>query len=78
MKAIFKDKKKIILNSADSNEQLVLEEFIKKANKTDKYDIIYTALVDINGDTNGMAIELVPVIVEADTEPSTSTETVEE
>lgn len=78
MKAIFKDKKKIVLNSADSNEQLVLEEFIKKAGKKDKYDIIYTALVDINGDTNGMAIELVPVVVENETEPSTPTETVEE
>ena len=32
MKAIFKEKKKLVLNSADRNEQLVLEEFIKKAN----------------------------------------------
>ena len=37
MKAIFKDKKKLVLNSADSNEQLVLEDFINKAQETDKY-----------------------------------------
>ena len=32
MKAVFKEKKKLVLNSADSNEELILEEFIKKAN----------------------------------------------
>ena len=42
MKAIFKDKKKLVLNSADSNEQLVLEDFINKAQETDKYTITYT------------------------------------
>lgn len=73
MKAIFKDKKKLVLNSADSNEQLVLEEFIKKAQETDKYIITYTKLLDINSDVNGMMIELVDVA-----EPSTPTEAVED
>ena len=73
MKAIFKDKKKLVLNSADSNEQLVLEEFIKKAQETDKYTITYTKLLDINSDVNGMMIELVDVA-----EPSTPTEAVED
>lgn len=73
MKAIFKDKKKLVLNSADSNEQLVLEEFIKKAQETDKYTITYTKLLDINSDVKGMMIELVDVA-----EPSTPTEAVED
>ena len=73
MKAIFKDKKKLVLNSADSNEQLVLEEFIKKAQETDKYTITYTKLLDINSDVNGMMIELVDVA-----ERSTPTEAVED
>ena len=73
MKAIFKDKKKLVLNSADSNEQLVLEEFIKKVQETDKYTITYTKLLDINSDVNGMMIELVDVA-----EPSTPTEAVED
>ena len=69
MKAIFKDKKQLVLNSADSNEQIVLEDFIKKAKK-ESNQVIYTKLVDINGDIDGMAIEIVP----ADTEPSTPIE----
>ena len=73
MKAIFKDKKKLVLNSADSNEQLVLEDFINKAQETDKYTITYTKLLDINSDVNGMMIELVDVA-----EPSTTTEAVED
>lgn len=68
MKAIFKDKKQLVLNSADSNEQIVLEDFIKKAKK-ESNQVIYTKLVDINGDIDGMAIEIVP----ADTEPSAPT-----
>lgn len=74
MKAIFKEKKKLVLNSADRNEQLVLEEFIKKTD-SGKFDIVYTKLLDINGDVNGMAIELVK---KNSTEPSTPTETVED
>lgn len=73
MKAIFKEKKKLVLNSADSNEQLVLDEFIKKAD-SGKFTVVYTKLLDINGDVNGMAIEL----VSKKTEPSTPTETVED
>lgn len=77
MKAMFKEKKKLVLNSADRNEQLVLGEFIKKANNTDRFKIVYTKLLDINGDVDGMAIELVSVKKE-ETEPSTPTEDVEE
>ena len=73
MKAIFKEKQELILNSADSNEQLILDEFINKANNG-KFDVVYTKLLDINGDINGMAIELVK---HEQTEPSTPTETVE-
>ena len=73
MKAIFKDKKKLVLNSADSNAQLVLEDFINKAQETDKYTITYTKLLDINRAVNGMMIELVDVA-----EPSTPTEAVED
>ena len=73
MKAIFKEKKKLVLNSADSNEQLVLDEFIKKAD-SGKFTVVYTKLLDINGDVKGMAIEL----VSKKTEPSTPTETVED
>lgn len=58
MKAIFKEKKQVVLNSADSNEQLVLDEFIRKY-ETGNFNIVYTKLLDINGDVNGMAIELV-------------------
>lgn len=70
MKAVFKEKKKLVLNSADSNEELILEEFIKKANNK-KFNIVYTKLLDINGDVNGMAIELVNKTKQ---EPSTPNE----
>lgn len=70
MKAVFKEKKKLVLNSADSNEELLLEEFIKKANNK-KFNIVYTKLLDINGDVNGMAIELVN---KTKPEPSTPNE----
>ena len=76
MKAIFKEKKKLVLNSADNNEELVLEEFIKKANNKEKFNIVFTRLLDINGDINGMSIELVNK--KNDTEPSNSTENVED
>lgn len=88
MKAIFKENKKLVLNSADANEQLVLEEFIKKAN-SGNFNFTYNKLLDINGEVNGMAIELIrnkPVEVEEkpteepideQTEPSTPTENVE-
>jgi hypothetical protein len=74
MKAIFKEKKKLVLNSADSNEQLILEEFIKKCD-SEKFSIVFTKLLDINGDISGMSIELVS---KKETEPSTPTETVED
>ncbi len=74
MKAIFKDKKKLVLNSADSNEKLVLDEFINKANKTDKFNIVFTRVLDINGDISGMTVEL----FKKKTEPSTPTEDVED
>lgn len=70
MKAIFKENKKLVLNSADANEQLVLEEFIKKA-KSNKFTFVYTKLLDINGEVNGVAIELAKV---EPTEPSTPTD----
>ena len=73
MKAIFKEKKKLVLYAVYSNEQLVLDEFIKKAD-SGKFTVVYTKLLDINGDVNGMAIEL----VSKKTEPSTPTETVED
>lgn len=68
MKALFKDKKNLVLNSADSNEQIVLEEFINKSN-SGKFNIVFSKLLNINGEVNGMAIELKKI----DTEPSTPT-----
>ena len=68
MKALFKNKKDLVLNSADSNEQIVLEEFINKSN-SGKFNVVFTKLLDINGDVNGMAIEL----KKKETEPSTPT-----
>lgn len=88
MKAIFKENKKLVLNSADANEQLVLDEFIKKAN-SGRFSFVYTKLLDINGEVSGMAIELcrpksvvneetpVEELVGEQTEPSTPTENVE-
>ncbi len=69
MKALFKNKKDLVLNSADSNEQIVLEEFINKSN-SGKFDVVFTKLLDINGEVNGMAIEL----KKKETEPSTPTD----
>lgn len=72
MKAIFKDKKELIVNNADTNEQLILEEFIKKATNGN-FDIVYSKLLDINGEVSGMAIDLkkkgeIPEQSEEDTE----------
>jgi len=61
MKAIFKENKKLVLNTADANEQLVLKKFIKKANNTENFKFVYTKLLDINGEINGLAIELVNI-----------------
>ena len=72
MKAIFKDKKKLVLNYADNNEQLILKDFIKKAN-SGKFNIVFNRLLDINGDINGMAIELEKI-----NDESTNIEVVEE
>lgn len=69
MIAIFKEKEKLILNSADNNEQLILGSFISKAND-EKYNITFTKLVDINGNTSGMCIEL----HDKEAEPSTPEE----
>lgn len=74
MKAFFKEKKELIINQADKNEELILEEFIRKFN-SQKFDIVFNKLLDINGEVSGMAIEL---IKKNDTEPSTPTETVED
>ncbi len=71
MKAIFKENDKLVLNSADRNEQLVLGDFIQKATNGE-YTISYTKTLDINGDISGMVIELV------NAEPSTPTEAVED
>jgi len=71
MKAIFKENNKLVLNSADRNEQLVLGDFIQKATNGE-YSINYTKTLDINGDISGMVIEL------SSTEPSTPTEAVED
>ena len=57
MNAIFKENDKLVLNSADNNEQLILQRFISKANDN-KYDIFFNKLLDINGNTSGMSIEL--------------------
>ena len=84
MKAIFKENKKLVLNTADANEQLVLKKFIKKANNTENFTFKYTKLLDINGEINGLAIELVNINPEVHddlsepsenepTEPSTPT-----
>ena len=54
----FLDKKRLIVNSADSNEQLVLADFIERANSGD-YELVIDKLLDINGDPTGICIELV-------------------
>ena len=54
----FLDKKRLIVNSADSNEQLVLADFIERAN-SGKYELVVDKLLDINGDVTGICIELI-------------------
>ena len=61
MKALFKEKNNLIINSADSNEQMLLESFVENAKED---DVVYTRLLDINGDICGMAIEIKPKTVE--------------
>lgn len=71
MKAIFKNKERLILNSADGNEQIMIDELITKAD-SGNFDIKFNKLLDINGDVDGMSIELLEK-----TELSTPTETEE-
>ena len=71
MKAIFKENDKLVLNSADRNEQLVLGDLIQKVTNGN-YSINYTKTLDINGDISGMVIEL------SDTKPSTPNRAVED
>lgn len=58
MKAFFKEDDELILNYADSNEKLLVSQFYDRAT-SGKYDIVYAKTLDINGDINGIAIELV-------------------
>ena len=57
MKAIFKDNNKLIINSADASERLLLQSFIGDI-KSGKFDISYDELKDINADISGIIITL--------------------
>ena len=57
MRAIFKDDDTLVVSNADTNEQILVENFIEKVN-SDEYDIVYTKLVNINGDVEGIAVDL--------------------
>lgn len=58
MYAKFVDQNKLIVNSADENEQFIIADFIKAYNSGD-YEIIINKLLDINGDATGICIELI-------------------
>lgn len=58
MYAKFLDQDKLVVNSADENEQYILADFIKMAN-SGEYELVINKLLDINGDTTGVCIELV-------------------
>lgn len=75
MKAIFKDNAKLIINSADSTERLLVEAFIENAN-SGKKELNVEKLVDINGEIAGMSLELIEK-VEAPVEEQPSEEPTE-
>lgn len=58
MYAKFADQDKLIVNSADENEQFIIADFIKMYN-SGEYEIIINKLLDINGDATGICIELI-------------------
>jgi hypothetical protein len=58
MYAKFQNQNSLIVNSADENEQFILADFIRMAN-SGEYELVINKLLDINGDTTGICIELV-------------------
>lgn len=58
MYAKFIDQSKLVVNSANESEQIVLADFIAMAN-SGNYELVINKLLDINGDTTGVCIELV-------------------
>lgn len=57
MKAIFKDNNDLIINLADDNERIILEDFNDKYN-SGEYDLEFHKTLNINGDIDGMVIQL--------------------
>ena len=68
MNAIFKTKDRLLVTGSDSDERLLVKEFVNAAR--DK-DFKVEALVDINGDETGISIELIDKVVE-EVEPEVS------
>ncbi|MBO7615078.1 MAG: hypothetical protein J6T15_05220 [Bacilli bacterium] len=58
MYAKFLSQDKLVVNSADDSEQLILADYIDKANSKD-YEIVINKLLDINGNTSGVCLEVV-------------------
>ena len=61
MNAIFKTKDRLLVTGSDSDERLLVKEFVNAAKSK---DFKIEALVDINGDETGISIDLVDKIVE--------------
>ena len=61
MNAIFKTKDILLVTGSDSDERLLVKEFVNAAKSK---DFKIEALVDINGDETGISIDLVDKIVE--------------
>lgn len=58
MYAKFVDQNKLIINSADDSEQLIIKDFVDMVNSGD-YELVINKLLDINGDASGVCIELI-------------------
>lgn len=58
MYAKFVDQDKLIINSADESEQLIIKDFIDMVN-SGNYELVINKLLDINGDASGVCIELI-------------------
>lgn len=71
MNAIFKTKDRLLVTGSDSDERLLVKEFVNAAKSK---DFKIEALVDINGDETGISIELVDKIVKPEVSELTPSE----
>lgn len=63
MNALIKDENTLIINSLSSSERVIIKQMIDNS-AADNKEISFTELFDINGDTDGVRIEIKDIVAE--------------